>query len=176
MNPSNRVAIASEMRRVIEIIGTITGTVRRCENTAYFLSLIREDRYETMKLLDNYVRVLPCYKAWVLIKNLISYKKYITNVLMFIEIIARILFLNSLTAVTCLGVKLFHALNKLAWHGINGHDASWAFGVNTTINIKDIFWILYGNNQIWRIYTSVVVKGLKQLHLLTVHGCLLLSI
>jgi hypothetical protein len=44
--------------------------------------------------------------------------------------------------VTSLGVKLFHVLN-------------------TTINIKDILWRRLENSKIWRIYTSVVVKGLK---------------
>jgi hypothetical protein len=49
--------------------------------------------------------------------------------------------LNPLTAVTSLRIKLFHVLN-------------------TTINIKDTFWMRWGNNQIWRIYPSEAVKGL----------------
>jgi hypothetical protein len=48
---------------------------------------------------------------------------------------------NTLTTVTSLNVKLLHVLNA-------------------TINIKNIFWIRWGNNQIWRIHTSVAVKVL----------------
>jgi hypothetical protein len=46
---------------------------------------------------------------------------------------------RTLTAVTFIGAKVFLVLN-------------------TTINIKDIFWIRWGNNQIWR---TVAVKGLS---------------